>query len=74
MPTKPPSTKRLKDLFLSGLADMYDSENRIVEELPKLVDAATCDHLKEAFQAHLKETEGHVTKLQQVFQTFGEKA
>ena len=62
--------KTLKDLFLDELADMYDAERRIVKALPKLVKAATCDDLKAAFQSHLKETEGHVKKLEQVFQSF----
>jgi ferritin-like metal-binding protein YciE len=66
--------KTLKDLFLDELADMFDAEQRIVKALPKLAKAATCDDLKEAIQAHLKETEGHVTKLEQVFQCFDKKA
>jgi ferritin-like metal-binding protein YciE len=66
--------KTLKDLFMDELADMYDAERRIVKALPKLAKAATCDKLKQAFEAHLKETEGHVTKLEQVFQSCGEKA
>ena len=66
--------KTLKDLFLDELADMYDAEHRIVKALPKMAKAATWDDLKGAFQSHLKETEGHVKKLQQVFQCFGEKA
>src|ERR1700687_1866586 len=66
--------KTLKDLFTDELADMYDAERRIVKALPKLAKAATCDDLKGAFQSHLKETEGHVKKLEQVFQSFGLKA
>ena len=66
--------KTLKQLFLDELADMYDAESRIVKALPKLAKAATCPDLKAAIQAHLKETEGHVKKLQQVFQSFGLKA
>ena len=66
--------KTLKDLFLDELADMYDAEHRIVKALPKLAKAATCPDLKAAIQAHLKETEGHIKKLEQVFQCFGEKA
>jgi ferritin-like metal-binding protein YciE len=66
--------KTLKDLFLDEVADMYDAERRIVKALPKMAKAATCDKLKKAILAHLKETEGHVTKLEQVFQSFDEKA
>ncbi len=66
--------KTLKVLFLDELADMYDAERRIVKALPKMAKAATCDKLKEAILAHLKETEGHVTKVEQVFQSFDEKA
>jgi ferritin-like metal-binding protein YciE len=66
--------KTLKDLFLNELADMYDAERRIVKALPKMVKAATCPGLKKAIQAHLKETEGHVKKLEQVFQSFDRRA
>ncbi len=66
--------KTLKDLFLDELADMYDAERRIVKALPKMAKAATCDDLKGAIQSHLKETEGHVKKLEQVFQCLDAKA
>ncbi len=69
-----PNVKTLKDLFLNELADMYDAELRIVKALPKMAEAATCEKLKAALLAHLKETEAHVTKLEQVFQIFEEKA
>jgi ferritin-like metal-binding protein YciE len=63
----------LKDLFLDELADMYDAENRIVKALPKMAKAATGADLKEAINAHLEETKGHINKLEQVFQAFDEK-
>ena len=66
--------KTLKDLFLNELADMYDAERRIVKALPKMAKAATCPDLKSAIQSHLKESEGHVKKLEQVFQSFDMKA
>ena len=66
--------KTLKVLFLDELADMYDAERRIVKALPKMAKAATCPDLKAAIQSHLKETEGHVKKLEQVFRSFDEKA
>lgn len=65
--------KTLRELFLAELADMYDAEHRITKALPKLVKAATSEELKEALQAHLVETEGHITKVEQVFAAFDEK-
>jgi len=64
----------LKILFLDELADIYDAEQRLVRALPKLAKAATCNHLKQVLEAHLKETQGHVTTLEKVFKAFGEKA
>jgi ferritin-like metal-binding protein YciE len=63
----------LKDLFLDELADMYDAEHRITKALPKLAKAATSPDLKEAFLSHLEETQGQITKLEQVFAAFDEK-
>lgn len=50
---------------------MYDAENRLTKALPKLAKAATHDELREAFESHLMETEGHVRKLGKVFNLFG---
>lgn len=69
-----PIMKHLKDIFLDELADIYDAEHRIVKALPKMIKAATCEDLKKALQSHLKETEGHVTKVEKVFAAFDEKA
>jgi ferritin-like metal-binding protein YciE len=66
--------KTLKDLFMDELADRYDAERRMVKALPKMAKAATCPDLKAAIQSHLKESEGHVTKLDQVFRCFDQKA
>lgn len=63
----------LKNLFLDELADRYDSEKRLVLAMPTMIRAASCTHLKKLVQAHLKETETHVTKLEKVFRSFGEK-
>ena len=68
------NTKTLKDLFLDELADMFDAEKRIVKALPKMAKAATCTDLKGAIARHLQETQGHVTKLEQVFQCFDMEA
>jgi ferritin-like metal-binding protein YciE len=64
----------LEDLFLDSLADMYYAENQLTKALPKMAKAATHDSLREAFESHLMETQGHVQKLEQVFEAFGKDA
>jgi len=66
--------KTLKDLFLDELAERYDSEQRIVKALPKLIKAATCPQLQAALQNHLVETQGQVATLKEVFTSIGVKA
>ena len=66
--------KTLENLFLDELADMYDAEQRLARALPKMAKAATSPALQAAIRSHLKETEGHVAKLEKVFKAFGEKA
>jgi ferritin-like metal-binding protein YciE len=62
--------KTLNDLFFEELADIYNAEKRIAQALPKLADAARSEELKAAFELHLKETEGHVGKVEEIFRLF----
>jgi len=66
--------KTLQDLFLNELADIYDAERRIAKALPKMAKAATNAPLKKAFELHLKQTEGHIKKVEEVFTCFDRKA
>jgi ferritin-like metal-binding protein YciE len=65
--------KTMDDLFLHTLQDIYYAENKIVKSLPEMIDNATDAQLKQGLQAHLGETEGHVKRLEQVFQLMGKK-
>ena len=65
--------EKLKELFVDGLKDIYWAEKHLTKALPKLARAATSDDLRDAFEAHLSETEGHVEKVEQVFGIIGEK-
>jgi len=62
------------DLFLEQLEDLYDAEQRLVTALPKMAAAASNSSLKSAFQEHLRQTEGHVSRLEQVFRMLGKSA
>lgn len=64
----------LKELFTDELKDMLWAEKQLVKSLKKLSKSATATELKGAFDTHLTETEGHITRLEQVFESIGEKA
>lgn len=66
--------KTLQDLFFNELADIYDAEHRIAKALPKMAKAATSDPLKKAFELHLKQTEEHAKKVEEIFACFDRKA
>ena len=65
--------KDLKALFLHQLKDTYIAENAIVKALPQMAQAAESEELRGAFAVHLKETEGQVRRLEQIFEMVGEK-
>jgi ferritin-like metal-binding protein YciE len=66
-------TGTLHDAFLDELRDAYDAEKQLTKALPKMAQAATSPVLRDAFQAHLEETRGHVERLEQVMEGLGEK-
>jgi ferritin-like metal-binding protein YciE len=68
-----PKTKSLHDAFIDELRDAYDAEKQLTKALPKMAKAATSEELRTAFEDHLKETQGHVTRLEQVFASIDEK-
>jgi ferritin-like metal-binding protein YciE len=63
----------LHDSCLNKLHDLYDAENQIVKALPKMIEAATSDELRNALSNHLEQTHAHVTRLEQIFQLHNEE-
>ena len=64
----------LRDMFEETLKDVYFAENAILKALPKMVEQAQSDDLKEAFNGHLEETKEHVVRLDRIFELLGKKA
>lgn len=62
----------LNDLFVHQLQDIYYAEHQITKALPKMIDKATDAQLKAGFEQHLRETEGQIRRLEQVFEMRGE--
>jgi ferritin-like metal-binding protein YciE len=63
--------KTLKDLFVDQLKDIYFAEKQIYKTLPKLVKAAESEELKKAFTDHREQTDGHIHRLESVFEMLG---
>lgn len=61
------------ELLVSQMRDLYDAEKRLTKAIPKLGKAAANDELRSALETHLEETEGHITRLEQVFEQLGER-
>ena len=66
--------KTMDDLFVHTLRDIYYAEHQIAKALPKMAQKASDPSLKAAFETHLRETEGQITRLEQVFQQHGVEA
>jgi ferritin-like metal-binding protein YciE len=63
--------KKLNDLFQDTLKDIYFAERQILSALPKLAKVAKSEELRNAFMTHRDETEGHVQRLEEVFEIMG---
>jgi ferritin-like metal-binding protein YciE len=63
----------LKELLVEELQDLYSAENQLIKALPKMAKAATNAKLKAGFEQHLKETRGHVERLEKMCKALGEK-
>lgn len=63
----------LEDLFVEQLRDLHSAEKQLLKALPKMAKGASSAPLRGAFEAHLKQTEGHVERLEAIFQEMGQK-
>jgi ferritin-like metal-binding protein YciE len=66
--------KTLDDLFLDLLKDIYYAEKKLLTTLPKMAKAAQDQKLADGFLMHAEETEGHVERLEQIFEMLGKPA
>lgn len=73
IPAKSDAASDLKDFFEDALKDIYWAEKALTKALPKMEKNATHPQLKEAIATHLKETEIHVTRLEECFKSLGLK-
>lgn len=63
----------LDDLLKHQIKDLYSAESQIIGALPKMINNATNQKLKDAFSTHLKQTEEQKVRLEQVCDILGIK-
>ncbi|WP_038368914.1 ferritin-like domain-containing protein [Bosea sp. UNC402CLCol] len=61
----------MDDLFVHTLRDVYYAEHQIRKSLPDMIEKATSPELKSGFEMHLRQTDGHIDRLKQVFRLHG---
>jgi ferritin-like metal-binding protein YciE len=61
----------LGSLYVDELKDLYSAETQILKALPKMVKAAAHPELKRAFETHLRQTETHVARIEQICSDLG---
>jgi len=57
----------LDKLYVDELRDIYNAENQLLKALPKMAKGSSSPDLKSGFEKHLRQTESHVERLEQIF-------
>jgi ferritin-like metal-binding protein YciE len=63
----------LEDLYLNELRDLHSAEKQILKALPKMAKAASAPELRQAFEEHLEQTEGHLERLEEILKQLGKR-
>ncbi len=61
----------LDDVLHEQIEDLYSAEQQLIKALPEMASAAGSTELRKAFEHHLEETRGHVTRLQEILGQLG---
>jgi ferritin-like metal-binding protein YciE len=64
----------LRTLLEEELKDIYSAEKQLLKALPKMAKQASSDELRTALEEHLEVTQGHVERLEEVFELLGKPA
>jgi ferritin-like metal-binding protein YciE len=62
------SLESLETLLQDEIKDIYDAEKQLTKALPKMAKKASAEELKDALEDHLRVTEQHIERLEEVFQ------
>ena len=62
-----------KEKFVNELTDMYDAEHQFLEAMGQMRDNAADEKLRSLLEEHMEQTEGHITRLEEVFSELGQE-
>jgi len=62
----------LEELFEHELEDIYYAEHAILDALDDLAEQVEHDEIRQALRDHREQTEGHVERIEEVFDMIGE--
>jgi len=63
----------MKDLYLDQIGDLYSAETQIIDALPKMVETASHQPLRDGFAKHLTQTREHARRLEVIGKRLGQK-
>ncbi|PTX99771.1 ferritin-like domain-containing protein [Verrucomicrobia bacterium LW23] len=61
----------LEQLLVHELKDLYSAETQLIKALPKMAAAASSPKLRAGFEKHLKQTEEHAARIEQIMEQLG---
>jgi len=64
---------KLQKLFEDELKDIYWAEKALTKAIPKMIKKASSDDLISTLESHLHETEEHVQRCEQIFESLGQE-
>lgn len=64
----------LQELYVEQLQDLYSAEQQIIKALPKMIEAAQSEELRNGLNEHLEVTQTQAGRLETIFEELGEDA
>jgi ferritin-like metal-binding protein YciE len=61
------------EMFEDGIKDAYNAEKQLIKALPKMAKMAQNQGLRDGFENHLRQTEGHARRIEQAASQLGFK-
>lgn len=66
------AAKSLQELYVEQLQDLYSAEQQIMKALPRMIEAAQAEELRNALNEHLEVTRTQAGRIETICQELGE--